>query len=767
MDRAKGFAANLEEQLNESVGLESNVHSNGAAITSSSSTKSALGSTMPYSATNAAESGNNNNNNNDNDDDDAWNEDFGFEDKEEQEEEEVEVQEEAKGEDEPKADVTDDTITTKESQNDDDDDTIVKETEQPQLEAMESEESPKEDTFNETLTTVPREDDVHTNTLVPVQPPEPDPSGPSADADVEPVTSGDGWDGALNDIALDDDAEEEIVNDIKQSESKDSVDNQITSPEPDEKSPQLPQQQPQQQSEAAAPAAESPKEQSPSPAMMPEGAYPTTPEKTVTPLHEKPKGPAALSTTATNLFSSFAHRAEALAHQAVHIGNEQKKSSPDHVETNGDTTSRVSTGFSSLLSSQTASSLLRINMSHTTKDNHPPQDSHTLNSDNREVKDNEQNTGWEGEDEVDMEGDSEETTKEPTNQADKKSHATEPTNGQEQLQAEQSSLVDDSMNVRPTSTASPQEDELQGTNSKPYESESTPPPKNTSDPAQAVPINIEDDPRYQQLLNQLRLREEQLANKSMQMTELQSIMETQEQELRQKITDTKEEAKKRIMRAKERCEAAEAKLKAQQSNLASDSAAQEQIIKELREEGEKLAHKQSAMEQAVRAAKGHSRELAEQLESERQAKNAGLEKIAKLESELKSTKELLAMARKGESQAGKLESDFLAAKSDAEMKAATILSLQQQIKELTAEGKEMQQQLERSRKEAAQEAKQEKKNLQREHKEMISDLETKLRTTEREAGVREDALRHEVAELRKRWQDAIRRADGEYHFWGQ
>ena len=129
---------------------------------------------------------------------------------------------------------------------------------------------------------------------------------------------------------------------------------------------------------------------------------------------------------------------------------------------------------------------------------------------------------------------------------------------------------------------------------------------------------------------------------------------------------------------------------------------------------------------------------------------------------MKATKESLSSARKGESQAGKLENDLLAARSDAEMKAATILSLQQQVKELTSEGKELKEDIEKARKSAAQEAQQEKKTLRREHNDIIADLEQKLRTTEREAGVREDALRHEVTELRKRWQDAVRRADGKF-----
>lgn len=275
-----------------------------------------------------------------------------------------------------------------------------------------------------------------------------------------------------------------------------------------------------------------------------------------------------------------------------------------------------------------------------------------------------------------------------------------------------------------------------------------------------VASNIEEDPRYRQLQEQLRFREQQLSNKSSQLTELQSMMDQQEKDLKQKLVDVKDEAKKRISRAKERYEAAEAKAQQLQSAQSSDAASQSQLIQALREEGEKLAHKQSAMEQAVRAAKLESRDWQHRSETEQEAKEKALQKIVKLESELKSTKEFLSEARKGESQAGKLEQDLMNARSDAEMKAATILSLQQQVKELTAEGKDLQAMLDKTRHEALQEAQQEKKSLRKEHIDVISDLETKLRTTEREAGVREDALRHEVAELRKRWQDAVRRADG-------
>ncbi|KAL7561059.1 hypothetical protein ACA910_011894 [Epithemia clementina (nom. ined.)] len=261
------------------------------------------------------------------------------------------------------------------------------------------------------------------------------------------------------------------------------------------------------------------------------------------------------------------------------------------------------------------------------------------------------------------------------------------------------------------------------------------------------------------LQNQLRQREEQLVSKTEQLTSVQNIYETEKQELEQRIENTKEEAKRRLAKAKERVEAAEKKVAALSSS-SSDSAAQnEEIIAALRAEGEKLARKQLEMEKAVRTAKGEARELREHLEAEEQAKNNALEKIAKLEADLKSTKADLASARRGESQASKLEMELQSTREESERKAATILALEQQVKELKAASKDLMKQLEEARKGAALDSEREQKKLKKEHISMLEDLETKLRTTEKEAAVREDALRHEVAELRKRWQDAVRRAD--------
>ena len=271
--------------------------------------------------------------------------------------------------------------------------------------------------------------------------------------------------------------------------------------------------------------------------------------------------------------------------------------------------------------------------------------------------------------------------------------------------------------------------------------------------------NIEEDPRFQKLQETLRMRENQLIEKATELQELQLMLEDRDNQHKKKLQDTKEEAKKRILRAKERCEAAEAKLQARSAGDSEDLKKKQEIIDELMEEGQALAQKQSRMERAVRDATGETRALKEELEQESYDKVQALKKIQDLEAQCKDLTDSLASARKGESQAGKLENDLLSARADAEEKASTILALQQRIKEMTAETKELKQEIDNTRKSAAHEAQQEKTSMRREHNDLIGDLEQKLRTTEREAGVREDALRHEISEVRKRWQDAVRRAD--------
>ncbi|GAX12393.1 hypothetical protein FisN_2Hh224 [Fistulifera solaris] len=250
----------------------------------------------------------------------------------------------------------------------------------------------------------------------------------------------------------------------------------------------------------------------------------------------------------------------------------------------------------------------------------------------------------------------------------------------------------------------------------------------------------------------LRQREEQLMNKTEQLTEMTAMFESEKQQLLQKVASTKEESMRRTQKAKERVEAMEARMKelARQSTAGDqDAAKQAEIIAALREEGEKLAHKQAEMEKAVRTAKGEARSLREELEDEKTAKDTALEKIASLESELKKTKDDLSSARRGESHAEKLDAELRRLTEENNTKAATILLLEQQVNELKETMKSQEAALLEIQQGASVESEREIKKIRKEHNDAINDLETKLQMTEREAGIREDALRHEIAELPK------------------
>jgi hypothetical protein len=82
--------------------------------------------------------------------------------------------------------------------------------------------------------------------------------------------------------------------------------------------------------------------------------------------------------------------------------------------------------------------------------------------------------------------------------------------------------------------------------------------------------------------------------------------------LKTKLKETKEEAKKRISKAREKVDDMKAKLadvNNRASSIGSASNEQEKIIHALRQEGEELAKKQSEMEKLVRDARGDMRDL--------------------------------------------------------------------------------------------------------------------------------------------------------------
>jgi DNA repair exonuclease SbcCD ATPase subunit len=266
----------------------------------------------------------------------------------------------------------------------------------------------------------------------------------------------------------------------------------------------------------------------------------------------------------------------------------------------------------------------------------------------------------------------------------------------------------------------------------------------------------------EELMKQLQQREMQLVQKSEELVEIQSNFEKERSDLQQKLQSTKDEAKRRISKAKERVDVVERQMQsitASQSGTSETIAQKDEIIAALRSEGEKLAHKQAEMEKATRTAKAEAREIRVELEEAHRDKEDAIARIEELSIELADTKEALTSARQGESQADKLESELRQVKDECERRQATIISMEQQTKDLKGQIKDLQQELESSRKGAAVESEQERKKLLKEQSELAKDLENTIRVTEREAALREDALRHEIEELRKRWQDAVRRAD--------
>ena len=269
--------------------------------------------------------------------------------------------------------------------------------------------------------------------------------------------------------------------------------------------------------------------------------------------------------------------------------------------------------------------------------------------------------------------------------------------------------------------------------------------------------------QLQELQNKLVQREDQLASRAAQIADMMELHETEKSSLESKIRETKEEAKHRISKAREKVDDAKAKLanaNARADSVGSSSDQQDGVIAALREEGEKLARKQSEMEYLVREARGDMRDLKKELVKERSAKEVAEDKIAELEIDFKDTKTELAAAKQKGGLADKLDSDLLAAKEEKERNASVILGLEAKLKESKSRYKELQKEMGQAFEDKVAELEQQTASIRNEKDSILQDLETKLRTSEREANFREDSLRYEVAELRKRWQEAVRRCDG-------
>jgi len=254
------------------------------------------------------------------------------------------------------------------------------------------------------------------------------------------------------------------------------------------------------------------------------------------------------------------------------------------------------------------------------------------------------------------------------------------------------------------------------------------------------------------LQSTLNQREQQLSSKSNQLSSLQELFQSETETLQNKIRDTKEEAKRRIQRAND-------KLEEFMMKQTGEGGSKDQIIEQLREEGATLAQKQGQTEQQLRSVKREFKELSEELEDrDNQIAKAG-EREKKLKSQLEDLKKELSAAKKSNEKISTLEKELSVANESSQKHSAINLTLEQEIKELKNALSDLRNEMSHKEVAALEDNQQATEQLKKERDEMLEDLQKKLRVGEREAQRREDSLRYEVTELRKRWQDSVRRAD--------
>lgn len=269
------------------------------------------------------------------------------------------------------------------------------------------------------------------------------------------------------------------------------------------------------------------------------------------------------------------------------------------------------------------------------------------------------------------------------------------------------------------------------------------------------------------LQSKLSTRETQLESKSSQLAELQSLHEAEKDSLRTTIKETKEEAKRRILRAKERVEDMQERLKNTtieieqfRNNNNRDVQDKDSIIEELRKEGETLAKSQGKMNENVRKAREEIRELNSTVEALRGEKATMQDVIAMQKQKIDEIEKNLSIANKEKDRALTLTKELSSTKETSQQHEAMKLSLEQEIKELKKSHEQYKKEMLEKQEAETEKINLHKKSIQREKEDFMADMEKKLRNTEKEANLREDALRRELEELRKRWQDAVNRADG-------
>jgi hypothetical protein len=290
----------------------------------------------------------------------------------------------------------------------------------------------------------------------------------------------------------------------------------------------------------------------------------------------------------------------------------------------------------------------------------------------------------------------------------------------------------------------------------------------TPQPDLAESVIIQLQSQIQQLQEQLTAREEQLASKAEQIITIMDLHTKEKESLLTQVRETKEEAKKRILVAKERVTQMQQHVQRLEQAAAANHATttqdsdKDELIQTLRSEGETLAKRMSEVEQRAKEIRVQSIDLQEQLASQTAIKEKMEKKVADLELELKTIRAKWTQAQQGEIRAEQLENNVLAIQEEVELKHAKILSLETEVKELKLSIVSLKQEKEDWIRNKEAESQVELAKWKKEKKEWTDELEAKTRDLQQEAQDREDALRKEVVELRKRWQEAVQRADGMY-----
>lgn len=245
-----------------------------------------------------------------------------------------------------------------------------------------------------------------------------------------------------------------------------------------------------------------------------------------------------------------------------------------------------------------------------------------------------------------------------------------------------------------------------------------------------------------------KIQETQLTSQAQSLSTMTQEHYNEKSNLESQILHVKEEAKKRIARAKDRVH-----------NATNDVESKDKVIDELRSEGDKLSIAKGTIEQLCRQAKNEVREL-QTYNQELNEHNSQLQsKLSSTKSEVDALTKELNDAKKYIEKCATLEHTVHMLKEENTTFTHQKQTQEQQIQQLKHSLQEYQQEYQQNDALKQIESSKEIENIHKEKDDIRSDLERKLRLQEREANAREDALRNEMEELRKRWQDAVRRAD--------